>query len=252
MVLGTDMRATDAEQYVNSFTDAVSVDMYFYTIPFCDRTPFRNFYVTPILQSNCKTASSYGKTMDSLRLRDAADGKLQPLWQFVESVSGSPGEGPSVFISPGQVKGAVMNSIINEARGIVYFNQIVSGSCQSGNVFRSSQYDPQFCGAQQVAAVKEVNKQVRSLAEIINTQSYQHTFGAGLDTMLKSDGRYAYVFAMVDGSTRPGSRTFALPPGVTGTTAEVLFENRSIAVNSGVFSDAFSQDYSYHIYRIPL
>lgn len=253
MVVGTDMKASDAEAYVNDFTDTVSVDMYFYTIPFCGWSPFRDFYLTPISQSNCKTASSYGKTMDSLRMRDAADGKLQPLWQFVENASGSPGEGPSVMIAPGQVKGAVMNSIIHEARGIAYFNQIVSGSCQSGNVFRSVQYDPSFCAAGQVAAVREVNNQIHSLARIINTQSYRHNFGAGLDTMLKSDGQYAYVFAMIDGASQPGNRSFQLPAGVTGRSAEVLFENRAVQIDSaGRFADNFSQEYSYHIYRIPL
>jgi hypothetical protein len=253
MVIGTDMKASDAERYVNDFTDAVSVDMYFYSIPFCSWTPFRNFYLEPIEQSNCKTASSYGKTMNSLWLRDGADGQRQPLWQFVENASGSPGEGPSVLVTPGQIKGAVMNSIINEARGIAYFNQIVSGSCQSGNVFRSVQYNPRFCAAGQVAAVKEVNNQIHRLAAVINTQSYEYSFGSGLDTMLKSDGQYAYVFAMVDGKSQPGSRTFTLPSGVTGNTVEVIDENRTLPVDSsGRFSDTFEHEYSYHIYRVRL
>lgn len=251
MVIGTDMKASDAEQYVNDFTDAVSVDMYFYSIPFCSWSPFRNFYLEPIEQSNCKTASSYGRTMNSLWLRDGADGQRQPLWQFVENASGSPGEGPSVLVAPAEIKGAVMNSIINEARGIAYFNQIVSGSCQSGNVFRSVQYNPDFCAARQVAAVKEVNNQVHRLASVINTQSYEFSFGSGLDTMLKSDGQYAYVFAMVDGKTQPGSRTFTLPSGVTGRTVEVVDENRTLPVDSaGRFSDVFEHEFSYHIYRV--
>jgi hypothetical protein len=63
----------------------------------------------------------------------------------------------------------------------------------------------------------------------------------------------AYVFAMVDGATQPGSRTFELPPGVTGTSVEVVGEDRTLPVGSdGTFSDDFAAEYSYHTYRIAL
>lgn len=251
-VLATDLPADDAEAYVNDYTDAVSVDMYWYTIPYCGNTPYRDAYLTPVAQSNCRTASSYGKTMESLRIRDSADGTLQPLWQWVENLNGGPGEGPfTANITPGQLKGAVMNSLINEARGIAYFNQSLTGPCQGGSIFRLSQVTPNFCGAGQVAAAKTVNGQIADLAPILNSQSYEFSFGAGLDTMLKTYGDDAYIFAMVDGETQPGSRTFSLPPGVTGTSVEVLYENRSITIDGAAeFTDTFDDEYSYHIYRI--
>ncbi|WP_104162714.1 DUF4082 domain-containing protein [Cryobacterium sp. N22] len=253
MVVETDMDKAAAEQYVNGYTDAVSVDMYWYTVPYCDWTPYRDVYLVPIDQANCRTSSSYGKVMDSLRLRDAADGTLQPLWQWVENLNGGPGDGaPSAYIAAGQLKGAVMNSIINEARGIAYFNQSFSGPCRSSNVFRDSQNEG-FCGAEQVAAVKEVNATVHSLARVINTQSYDYSFGAGLDTMLKSSGDFAYIFAMVDGSSTPGSRTFQLPESVAGRDVEVLEEDRTLDVDgSGRFTDSFDEEYSYHVYRIAI
>ena len=212
MVVGTDLQPAAAKKYVNGYTDVVSLDMYWYTIPYCSQTPYRDVYLTPVGQANCRTASSYGKMMNSLRIQDASDGTLQPLWQWIENYSGSPGSSaPAAVITPGQLKGAVMNSIINEARGIAYFNQSLTGSCQSGNVFRQSQTTVNFCGNKQVAAVKEVNTQIHALASVINTQSYEYSFGQGLDTMLKASGGSAYVFAMVDGSSQPGSRTFSLP-----------------------------------------
>jgi hypothetical protein len=254
IVMSTDIKAADAEKYVNAYADAVSLDMYWYTIPFCDLTPYRDVYITPIKQSNCRTASSYGRIVDSLRIRDAADGKLQPLWQVVELVNGGPGEGPFLGnVTGGQVKGAVMNSIIHEARGILYFNQSMSGTCASGNLIRSTEYQSGSCAASQVTAAKVVNLQIKALAPVLNSQSYKYTFGTGLDTMLKAKGGYAYVFAMVDGSSSPGQRTFTLPPGITGKSVEVLYENRSMPVGSdGTFTDQFPAEYSYHIYKVAL
>jgi hypothetical protein len=253
IVMGTDMLAKDAEKYVNGYTDAVSVDMYYYTIPYCDWTPYRDVYLTPVKQSNCKTASSYGKSMNSLRVRDAVDGKLQPLWQFVELVNGGPGERFVRNIEPGQMQGAVMNSIINEARGIVYFNQSMAGPCLGGGLIRVAQYKPNSCASANVEAAKAVNLQIQQLAPVLNSQSYDYSFGPGLDTMLKTNNGSAYVFSMVDGASSPGSRTFTLPAGVTGRNVEVMFEDRTLTANAaGVFTDNFAAEYSYHVYKIIL
>ncbi|NYH92117.1 DUF4082 domain-containing protein [Actinopolymorpha rutila] len=252
MVISSDMPPATAAQYVNPYTDAVSVDMYFYTIPYCDWRPYRDVYITPIDQAHCRTASSYGKTVRSLRMRDAADGKLQPMWQFVENLNGGPGEGPFVAdITPAQLRAAVMNSVINEARGIVYFNQSFTGPCQGSAIFRQTQVNPSFCAAPQVDAARIVNSQIKALAPVINTQSYTYSFGSGLNTMLKAYNGSVYVFAMIDGSSSPGSRTFQLPAEVSGRTVTVLNENRTLtASSSGRFTDNFPAETTYHIYRI--
>jgi hypothetical protein len=256
IVMSTDGSQSSAVRYVNDYTDVLSVDMYWYTIPYCDWTaPYRGgTYLVPVEQSNCRTSSSYGKTMEMLRQRDAADGELQPLWQFVENLNGGPGADADVaYIEPGQLKGAVMSSIINEARGIVYFNQSLSGPCQGGSIVRQSENDPGFCGNEQMAAMGEVDDQIASLAPVINTQSYSWNFGDGLDTMLKAHDGSAYVFAMVDGESQPGSRGLQLPDGVSGRSVEVVGENRTLAVDSsGSFTDDFAAEYSYHIYRVAL
>ncbi|WP_159440569.1 DUF4082 domain-containing protein [Tersicoccus phoenicis] len=253
MVMSADMNQQDARAYVNNYTDAVSLDMYWYTIPFCSNVPFRQNYILPITQENCRTASSYGTTMKALRQQDATDGKLQAPWQFVELLNGGPGEGPfTANVSADQLKGAVMASVINEARGIVYFNQSLSGPCQGGSLIRQAQTTSGFCGADQVRAASEVNNQIKSLAPVLNTQSYQYSFGSGLDTMLKSYNGDAYVFAMIDGKSSPGSRTFRLPSEFSASSVEVVGENRSIPVSGGVFTDGFANESSYHIYRVKL
>lgn len=254
MVISHYMNQTDAQQYVNDYADTVSIDMYWYSIPYCSLKPYVNAHLEPVGEETCRTASSYGKTMKALRMQDEADGKLQPLWQFVENLNGGPGEGPFVAnITPGQLRGAVMNSLINEARGIVYFNQSLSGPCGGGSVLRLSQITPDYCGANQVAAMKQVNEQISDLAPVLNTQSYDYSFGNGLETMLKTYSGDAYIFAMADDSGPPGTRTFQLPPGVKAQSAEVLYEDRTLPVDSeGKFSDSFESEFSYHIYKVGL
>lgn len=252
MVISNDMQKSDSQAYVNNYTDAVSLDMYWYSVPFCSWDPYRQNYITPVSQDNCRTASSYGKSMKSLRQQDASDGKLQAPWQFVELLNGGPGGGPfTANITPGQLQGAVMSSIINEARGLVYFNQSLSGNCQGGSLLRQSQVTANFCGQPQVDAAGKVNNQIHKLAPVLNSQSYEYSFGTGLDTMLKTYDGSAYVFAMVDGSSKPGSRALQLPKDIKASTIEVVDENRSISVGAdGKFIDNFPNEYSYHIYKI--
>lgn len=253
IVIGQDISDSDAETYVNDFTDVASMDMYWYSVPYCSIQPYRDNYVVPIEQEFCRTASSYGKAVRAMKIRDAADGRLQPIWQFVENYNGGPsGEPMTAPISPDQLEGAVMSSLINEARGIVYFNQSLSGDCQSGNVFRDSQVNAASCMTETVGAARRVNGKIHDLARVLNTQSYAYDFGTGLQTMLKVLDGNAYIFAMIDGSSSPGKRQFHLPDGITGQDIEVLYEDRSMKSHDGAFSDDFRNEATYHIYKVEL
>ena len=57
----------------------------------------------------------------------------------------------------------------------------------------------------------ELNRRIRTLAPVLNTQSYVHTFAPGLDTMLKNLDGSSYVFAMPKAGAQPGPRTLRLP-----------------------------------------
>ena len=143
-----------------------------------------------------------------------------------------------------------MNSVINEARGLIYYNQDYKG-CSAGSLVRKSQVNPGFGCMPQIQAMGEINKFLHSLAPVINTQSYQWDFGPGLDTMLKQKDGSAYVFAMIDGSAGPGSRTFTLPEQLKGRSIEVVGENRTInPASDGTFTDSFAAEYSYHVYKV--
>jgi len=248
LVVGPDMPVSDQERYVNDFTDAVSLDMYWYTIPFCDWTPYRgDGYVVPTEQPVCRTASSYGRMMRSLMIRDQADGVLQPRWNFIENYNGLSGQDHVRYIAPGEIKGAAMSSLINEARGILWFNQSFTGPNWTNNVIRQAQYGgPDHFAADHIAAMGDINRLIHKLAPVLNTQSYVWDFGPGLDTMLKAKDGHVFIFAMTDGGTGP--RTFTLPPGLSGQWT-VYGESRTIDGTSGSFTDTFTNEYDYHIYR---
>jgi hypothetical protein len=103
--------------------------------------------------------------------------------------------------------------------------------------------------------MKQVDQRIQALAPVINTQSYQYSFGSNLDTMLKTHQGSAYIFSMISGavSSQPGQRTFTLPPALAGATSvKVLFENRTIPVVDGKFIDNFADEYTYHIYKVAM
>lgn len=243
-----------ATHYLNDFTDAVSIDMYWYTIPdssFSSHVPYMPEVDGP---PNPRSASSYGAMVRGMRAKDEDDGKKQPIWMFIENLDGGPGEQYTRHITTDELKGAALSSIINEARGILWFNSAMPNDdpLATGNVIRTAQYNPGWGGAPQVAAMGQVNNQILNLAPVINTQSYVWTFGPNLETMLKTYNGYAYIFAMCAAGTTPGSRTFTLPTGINGTTVQVVDESRNLSVSGGAFTDTFAAEYSYHIYKIAL
>jgi hypothetical protein len=241
------------EAMVDSYQGPVSVDDYYYTQPSCSDARYLMVSIDP---NHCRTASSYGATVRAVRARLAATGHLKPVWNFVEDLSGAPDASHFyAYIQPGQLEGAVMDSIINEARGILYFNQSFAGTCKSTNVIRQFGDGALSCAGPQMDAMKQVDAQIKALAPVINTQSYQYSFGSDLDTMLKTYKRSAYIFAMISGaaSSEPGERTFTLPPQLArATEVQVLNENRTIPVVDGKFTDDFQDEYTYHIYKVAM
>jgi hypothetical protein len=219
----------EAEGFVNHYTDFTSADLYYYTEP--NQPP------------EDRRASKYGTLIDRMRKLDATDGNRQPIWAFIEV--GHPfGENWTPTINGDQIAGAVWNSLIHEAQGIVYFNHNFGGSCLSRHVLREE------CGAAIRPAVTEVNRRVTELAPVLSTQSYQWTFHPALDTMLKEHDGSFYIFAMPGLGSRTGEYTLALPEGIRGTRAEVLYENRTVPIGPTGLTDSFNAEYQHHIYRI--
>ncbi len=220
---------TQAEKFVNDYTDITSADLYYYTDP----------YQTPELRRSTK----YGALIDRMRKLDTTDGKQQPIWAFIEV--GHPfTEDTAPTITSDQLAGAVWNSLIHEARGIIYFNHNFGGPCWSQHVLREN------CGATIRPTVTETNRRITELAPILNTQSYQWTFNPKLDTMLKEHDGSFYILAMTGPDNPTGTHTLTLPPEIHATHAEVLYENREIPITPTGLTDTFTTEYQTHIYRI--
>ncbi|MEV0626543.1 hypothetical protein [Nonomuraea wenchangensis] len=230
-----------AGRFLNDYTDLVSLDVYWYTSYFACLDGQNWLHWSG--EERCRRAANYGLLIDRQRKLDALDGKLHPIYAFVEV--GRPAAEDRRQIEPDEVKGAVMSSLIHGARGVIYFNHSFGGPCQSQHVLRDA------CGVTTRPAVIEVNRQIRQLAPVLNTQSVEYGFGPGVDTMLKAHQGAYYLFAMPSAEGRPGAHTFALPGGLSPGQVEVMFENRRLPVDaSGRFTDTFTSENSYHIYRI--
>ena len=234
-VLGTYWAPTTMPQFVHS-VDVTSVDKYAYTSPAVDGVITQSWNWPQ--GKNPATSSAYGWLQDRMA---TFSGAATPNWVFVETAKPFLTEAGARTITPDQIEGAVWNAIIHGAAGIAYFQHNNNGTCGTYSILQ--------CGATLTAKITTIDQQVQSLAPVINTPSYQWNFGPGLDTSLKTSTGSAYIFAMTDGTT--GTKTFTLPPGVTGTI-QVIGENRTITPTNGTYTDTFPNEYTHHIYRIAL
>jgi hypothetical protein len=255
---GTMFWESDAEasKFVNNYTHFNSNDIYWYTdANVCYNAegptlvqgsgPISQYTgLHDLTQAECRRSSNYGTVMERMRALDAMDGKRQPIFAFVEDGHPSDDSAGALTINGNQLAGAVFNSLIHEARGVIYFNHNFGGPCQSQHVLRD-------CGLTTIRPkVTETNQRVKDLAGVLNTQSYQYSFGGNLDTMLKAYNGSYYIFAMQKYPNNSGSYTFTLPPGMGGSTVEALYEGRNIPISGGKFTDSFAAEYSYHVYKI--
>ncbi|AUX48795.1 uncharacterized protein SOCE26_103360 [Sorangium cellulosum] len=80
-----------AQRFVNTYTEVVSNDIYWYTDPnICGE--MQTFLGLP--SSTCRLSANYGVTMDKMRQLDGMDGKRQPIWAF--GLGRPPGPEPRV------------------------------------------------------------------------------------------------------------------------------------------------------------
>lgn len=237
-VLGTWWAPNTMDDQVG-LMDVTSVDKYAYTSP----------HVQDLMRDtpswtggNPATAGAYGWLQDRME-QFSSPAASKPNWIFVETAMPFLTEPGAVTITGNQIEGAVWNGLIHGAAGIAYFQHNNNGQCGT--------YSLIDCGQQLRDKVSQIDADVRTLAPVLNSPSYRWTFGDGLDTSLKAYNGSAYILAMATGT--PGDRVFRLPPGVSGTSVEVVGENRTIAVGAdGTFRDTFAAEYSHHIYRVAL
>lgn len=241
----------NSNKYVRDYTDVLSLDSYWYSSDACDwENPNGSGWAFPFTKANCRTGQNYGRNVEGMRWRLAQAGSTQPVMNFIEVVEAAENGYTNHPLTTDEVKGAAMSSIIHEARGLIWFNQAFHGKCASGNAVRSY-YNPSYPCRDTVGAMGEVNNLLQSLAPVLNSQSYQWSFGKDIDAMLKVHDGSAYIFAMGDDLHPTGKRVFTLPKPLQGHKVEVIGENRTITPNAdGTFTDSFENVNKYHVYKI--
>jgi hypothetical protein len=217
--------------------DVASDDLYYWTDPnLTDEVPQSSAWPAG---APVRDSASYGWTVDRMEsfLNQSA---LHPTWNFVEL--GHPfTESFAPTITPDQMEGAVWQSIVHGARGIVFFNHSFGGSCQTQHVL-------QDCGATMRDRVTAVTARIRSLAPILNSQSYTWNGGSGVTTMLKHVSGSWYLVSSLAQNTAAGSKTLNTP--VMSGTATVVGENRTVPIVNGHIVDSFTSSNIMHIYQM--
>lgn len=240
------LKNPQAAQFVNTYQDVVSADNYWFTDPYiCSLVEGGAVFADgrDLSDDECRIAAHYGWTVDRVRsLVEPARSK--PVWAFVEL--GHPFSEPdSLSITAPQIRAAVWNSIIHGARGVVYFNHSFGGDCISQHILRED------CGQQVRPTVTAVNRQIATLAPVLNSPSVNGlvtTDSSGVDLSIKVFRGNFYLLASANrGGIQNIKFTFACG---NATTASVLDEERSVKVSENVFTDTFQDSNAVHIYRL--
>jgi hypothetical protein len=180
----------------------------------------------------------------------------KPVWNDIECTRiNNPADKPT----PQQTKAEVWMSIVHSSRGIVYFcHQFVPSFDETGLLD-----DPAMS-----AAVGDVNRQIQSLAAVINSPTVTTNVAQvtaspatvdplmtslmpgekGIALMEKQYQGAIYLFTVrMDNASANG--TFQVP-GLSGDRAvQVLGENRTLTMRNGEFQDSFDAN-GVHIYQI--
>ncbi|WP_420749513.1 DUF4082 domain-containing protein [Rhodococcus sp. O3] len=235
-----------AQRFVNDFQDVVSADNYWFTDEsICQANEggvLRTNGQTDLPPSECQLAANYGVTTRHVRSLIQPRAAM-PVWNFVEVGQPFSDYGDAGITGP-QIRAAVWSSIINGARGIIYFSHSFGGPCLSYNVFRDR------CGDAVREEVAALNAQITKLAPVLNApfvDGFARSDGP-VDIATKYHDDSLYILA---GSTRNsgGDSTVTLSCG-NATQVEVLDEGRTIPIVDKTFRDSFVDGNAVHLYRI--
>jgi hypothetical protein len=165
----------------------------------------------------------------------------KPAWCWIETTRIS--EKTRRKPTPEEVKSEVWMALIHGAKGFGYFCHSFVGKMDDAALLHDQEM---------ITAVKEINRQVTSLAPVLNSadtkgyarvQTSDSSIPVDILTKKHRDADYIFAVAMRQGRT---SATFRVK---SGKTVEVIGENRTIRIKNKRFRDAFA-DYGVHLYRI--
>jgi hypothetical protein len=168
----------------------------------------------------------------------------KPVWNCIECTAiNHPQHKPT----PQQVRAEVWMSLIHGSRGLIYFVHQFKPTSDNAALL----HDPAM-----LAAVTRINRQITDLAPALNSPTVRDAVSVRsknpdvpVATMVKQWGGATYLFAaaMRDGVTEA---TFTFNQTTDRNTAEVLGENRALAVTNNSFNDHF-EPWAVHLYKLP-
>ena len=171
-------------------------------------------------------------------------GGRQRIWNCIECTHIS---NPKARATPHQVRAEVWMSLVHGSRGLIYFVHQFKPSFNEHALLD----DPEM-----LAAVTAINKQVGELAPVLNSPHvpglasvHSSKTDVPIDWMTRRDGRTIYVFAVAMRNA-PTRGSFEIKSQSVRTTADVIGEQRHIAIKNGRFEDDF-RPYDVHLYAIP-
>lgn len=167
----------------------------------------------------------------------------KPIWNCIECTHIS---NPNAKATPHQVRAEVWMSLIHGSRGIIYFVHQFKPAFNEHALLD----DPEM-----LRAVTAINRQVQELAPVLNGPAAavaatvrSSSDKVPIDILARKRGKTTYVFAV--GMRNSATRGSFEVKGVSGAaSAEVLGEDRRIALKDGRFEDEF-RPYDVHLYAI--
>jgi hypothetical protein len=144
---------------------------------------------------------------------------------------------------PNEIYSEVWIAIINGASGIDYFVHEWMPTFREDGIFRYPDA---------VAEVTRINKQIQTLAPLLNSPNFSGipNIQASVEIahMVKQDSNATYIFA-ANMENKVAKARVSVPPAVKGRVT-VLNEGRSTEIRNGEFEDWFN-GYDVHIYQLP-
>jgi hypothetical protein len=236
----------EAARFVNDFQNVTGADNYWFTDPdICqahEGAVLKNDGADALPPSECRLAANYGLTTRHVRSLVQPMASL-PIWNAVELGHPSSEQDAGTITGP-QMRAAVWSSLINGARGIIYFVHNWGGPCLSLNLLRD------HCGDAIRAGLTAVNQQIGRLAPVLNAPF--------LDGYARSDGPVDLAVKRYDGSNyllvgaaqnEPFDATITLSCG-NADSAEVIDENRAVPITNRKLHDVFADGNAVHLYKI--
>lgn len=228
-------RGVSATQWVGRGTCTGKTEMY---PEYAKAADILSFDIYPANDKEPLEEESQG--IDNLRMWS---GNTKPV---VADIEGSRINTENTRPLPAQITSEIWMALVHGAAGIQYFCHRFTPTFSETDCLDD---------APTAAAMLAANTQIKSLAQVLNTQSVGNGVTVQssdaqipVDTMLKRYQGATYLFAteMRGGMAKA---TFTLRDFPSAASAEVVGEKRTIDVKAGVFTDDFAS-YGVHIYKI--